>query len=69
MMKMFTLIEGICVFYDLEIYPSMDNDKLIPSILVEYFCKMLGNIPKLQFFSKCCLMSKGNGQVIINDQN
>ena len=22
----------------------MDNDKLVPLILVEYFCKMLGNI-------------------------
>ena len=27
------LIEGICVFRDLEMYPWMDNDKLVPSIL------------------------------------
>ena len=41
-----TLIEGICVFYDLEIYThrwTNINDKLVLAIIVEYFCKMLGN--------------------------
>ena len=28
MMTIQTLIEGICVFYDQEIYPKMDNNKI-----------------------------------------
>ena len=32
------LIKGICVFYDLEIYPYMDNYKLVPSIIVVARC-------------------------------
>ena len=46
------MMKGICVFYDLEILPIVDNDTLVPSILVKYVCKMLGNIHELQIFQK-----------------
>ena len=42
----------------------MDNDKLVPLILVKYFCKMLGNITNKLDFSKSLLRTKGNKQVM-----